>query len=389
VGEDGKFITITVNRSGDLTPAVTVDYASPDDSSSMTFLPCSTVIGIASSRCDFTTAIGTLRFAAGETSKTFDVLISQDTYVEGPETFSLTLANPTGGAAFAQPADALSVVTIDDDDSGGVVGDLGITESNPIDDNQNFVRQHYHDFLNREPDAAGLSFWTSQITNCGANQTCIDAAKVSVSASFFLSIEFQQTGYFVERTYKSGFGDIAPPSIPVPVRFIDFMRDTQGVGQGVIVGQGQWQAQLDANKKAFALAFVQRPDFLTKYPANTSALTFVSTLNTNAGSVLTAAEQTALIASLAPNPADATLRSNVLFQVTENQKLQQQESNRAFVLMEYFGYLRRNPDAAPDTNFDGFNFWLGKLNQANGDFIKAEMVKAFLTSTEYRQRFGP
>jgi hypothetical protein len=155
------------------------------------------------------------------------------------------------------------------------------------------------------------------------------------------------------------------------------------------VGQGQWQAQLDANKRAFALAFVQRPDFLTKYPVNTSALTFVSTLNTNAGSVLTAAEQTALIASLAPNPADATLRSNVLFQVTENQKLQQQESNRAFVLMEYFGYLRRNPDAAPDSNFDGFNFWLNKLNQANGDFIKADMVKAFLTSTEYRQRFGP
>ena len=84
-----------------------------------------------------------------------------------------------------------------------------------------------------------------------------------------------------------------------------------------------------------------------------------------------------------------TLRSNVLFQIAENQKLQQQEFNRAFVLMEYFGYLRRNPDAAPDTNFAGFNFWLTKLNQFNGNYINAEMVKAFITAIEYRQRFGP
>jgi hypothetical protein len=76
------------------------------------------------------------------------------------------------------------------------------------------------------------------------------------------------------------------------------------------------------------------------------------------------------------------------FQIAENQKLQQQEFNRAFVLMEYIGYLRRNPDAAPDTNFAGFNFWLNKLNQFNGDFVKAEMVKGFLNSSEYRGRFG-
>jgi hypothetical protein len=69
--------------------------------------------------------------------------------------------------------------------------------------------------------------------------------------------------------------------------------------------------------------------------------------------------------------------------------LQQQEFNRAFVLMQYFGYLRRNPNDAPDVNFDGYNFWLNKLNQFNGDFKAAEMVKAFLTSMEYRQRFGP
>jgi hypothetical protein len=50
--------------------------------------------------------------------------------------------------------------------------------------------------------------------------------------------------------------------------------------------------------------------------------------------------------------------------------------------------LRRNPGDAPDSDLGGFNYWLGKLNQFNGNFINAEMVKAFITSGEYRQRFG-
>jgi hypothetical protein len=57
--------------------------------------------------------------------------------------------------------------------------------------------------------------------------------------------------------------------------------------------------------------------------------------------------------------------------------------------MQYFGYLRRDPNSGPDTDFAGYNFWLTKLNSFNGDYIKAEMVKAFLTSLEYRQRFAP
>ena len=78
-------------------------------------------------------------------------------------------------------------------------------------------------------------------------------------------------------------------------------------------------------------------------------------------------------------------------QVAENSEFSQREFNRAFVLMQYFGYLRRNPDDPPETNlnFDGYNFWLAKLNQFNGNFIQAEMVKAFITSSEYRNRFGP
>jgi len=179
--------------------------------------------------------------------------------------------------------------------------------------------------------------------------------------------------------------------VPVPVRFNNFLRDTQEVGAGVIVGQGNWQPQLDNNKSAFALSFVQRAGFLSRYPGLTSATAFVDSLNANAGFVLSDSERSALIAELSPNSSDPALRADVLRKISDHATLQQREFNRAFVLMQYFGYLRRNPDAAPEQNlnFDGYNFWLNKLNQFNGDFNKAEMVKAFISSTEYRRRFGP
>jgi Domain of unknown function (DUF4214) len=78
-----------------------------------------------------------------------------------------------------------------------------------------------------------------------------------------------------------------------------------------------------------------------------------------------------------------------LLRVTQNGAFQVREANRTFVQIEYFGYLRRNPNDPPDGNFNGFNFWVNKLNQFNGDFLRAEMVKAFLSSIEYRNRFGP
>ena len=390
VNENGKFITITVNRSGDTTPAVTVDYATPDDSAATSVLPCATPGGVAIPRCDFTTALGTLTFASGETSKTFNVLISQDAFLEGNETFLLTLSNLTGGAAFAQPSDSSATVTIIEDET---------TDSITPDDTEDFVRQHYHDFLNREPDPGGLAFWMDNINKCqdltrrppnlSLNQ-CIEVFRVDTSAAFFLSIEFQNTGYFVERIYKTSFGDINPPSIPVPVRFTNFIRDSQDIRGNIIVGQGAWQTQLDNNKSAFALAFVQRSAFLARYPSLTSATAFVDTLNGNAGNVLNSGERSALIAELSPNPSDPALRASVLRKIADNPLFQQQETNRAFVLMQYFGYLRRNPDAAPEAglNFNGYSFWLNKLNSFNGDYKKAEMVKAFLNSAEYRKRFG-
>jgi len=273
--------------------------------------------------------------------------------------------------------------------SGGLTVDLpnGVTAPNLIDDPQFFIAQQYRDFFSREPDTAGLGFWLSEFRQCGSDAQCIATKRVNISAAFFLSIEFQETGYLIYRLYKSAFGDI--PGRPVPVRFQQFFPDTQEIGRGVIVGVGNWEQQLEANKVAFTQRFVQRPEFLARFPVGTSAAAFVNALDANAGGVLSSDEKTMLITQLAANPSDVRLRADVLRKVAEDADLRQRELNKAFVLLQYFGYLRRNPDDAPDSDFLGWQFWLAKLNEFNGNFVNAQMVKAFLDSVEYRQRFGP
>jgi hypothetical protein len=129
-----------------------------------------------------------------------------------------------------------------------------------------------------------------------------------------------------------------------------------------------------------------------------TAAQFVDKLNANTfdpqnpgAGALTQSERDALVAQLSPDPTSPTLRAQVLRSVAENGVFDARQKNKAFVLMQYFGYLRRNPNDPPESGLDfaGYNFWLGKLNQFNGNFVNAEMVKAFITSGEYEQRFGP
>jgi hypothetical protein len=253
------------------------------------------------------------------------------------------------------------------------------------------VPQQYLDFLNRQPDSSGLNFWTNEITSCGVNQSCIDVKRVNVSAAFFLSIEFQNTGYLVYRIYKSSYGNIA--GAPVPVRFNQFLPDTQEIGQGVIVNQGNWQQQLESNKQAFTLEYVQRSRFTAAFATSLTPAQFVDKMFANAGVTPSSADRTTAINEFggATTTADVAARSRALRDVAENSTLNQQEFNRAFVLMQYYGYLRRNPYDPPEPTLDyqGYNFWLNKLNTFSGNYVNAEMVKAFLLSSEYRQRFDP
>ncbi|HST52493.1 MAG TPA: PQQ-dependent sugar dehydrogenase [Pyrinomonadaceae bacterium] len=353
VSEGAGFKTVNVVRLGDASLTTTVDYATSD--------------GTATERSDYTTARGTLRFAPGETQKSFDVLVTDDDLVEPAEGFTVTLSNPTNASLNTPSSLAISILD----------NDTAQPATNPIDDAQFFVRQHYHDFLNREPDASGFQFWTNEITSCGPDAACVAVKRVNVSAAFFLSIEFQQTGYLVERLYKESFARRP--------RYDEFVPDTQEVERGVVVGQGNWQQQLDANKQAFADEWVARPAFKSAFDAMSNQ-DFVNALYANAGVTPQASESAALVAALDTN---AKTRSRVLLDVAGDAAFVQKEFNPAFVLMEYFGYLRRNPDDPPDSDLSGYNFWLAKLNQFNGDFVQAEMVRAFISSTEYRKRFGP
>jgi hypothetical protein len=360
-GEQAGSAAITVRRSGDKSGDLFVDYSTTD--------------GTASSRKDYTEALGTLHFAPGDTTKTFNVLVTNDTTKEGDETVNLTLSNLTGKGSLASPSTA--VLTITDDDAS-------TSSTNPIDGSSFFVRQHYLDFLNREPDSSGLQFWTNGIDICNSNAFCTEFKHVNTSGAFFLSIEFQETGFLVYRMHKAAYGNL--PSVPVPVRFAEFLKDSQEIGSGVIVGQGDWQGQLERNKQSFADDFVSRAVFVSRYPTGQTPAQYVAALNSNAGGALTQAEADDLAAWLANG---SETRASALRKVAENANFTSAETNRAFVLMEYFGYLRRDPDAAPDSDFSGYNFWLSKLDSFNGDFIAAEMVKAFLSSDEYRKRFGP
>jgi CSLREA domain-containing protein len=387
--ESSGSTTITVERVGDSAEAVTVNYATGENN--LAVQPCATVNGFASSRCDFTSALGTLRFAAGETSKTFAVLISQDNYVEGPETLTLALSDPSGGATLAAPYTA--TLTIGDDATEPA--------TNPVDDAATFVRQHYHDFLNREPDASGLAFWSNQITECQQPGATCNAAlrRINVSAAFFLSIEFQETGYLVERLYKTAYGDASGTSnfgpthqLTVPVvRLNEFLPDSQEIGRGLVVGQTGWEQVLESNKVAFILQFVQRSRFTTAFPTTLTPAQFVDMLFAIAGVTPSASERTSIINEFggAGTSPDAAARARALRRVAENSTLNQAEKNKAFVLMQFFGYLRRNPNDPQDTDYSGYDFWLTKLNQFNGNFVNADMVQAFIDSGEYRGRFGP
>jgi hypothetical protein len=351
VQEDLGALTVTITRTGNSNAAASVDYL--------------TVDGSAVQKSDFELAIGTVNFAPGETTRTITILLNEDSHVEGTEGFKVTLINPNG-AALGQTSTA--TVNIVDDGLESFV--------NPIDDAGVFVYTHYHDFLNREPDSAGLQFWTNQIESCGADAQCREVKRINVSASFFLSIEFQETGYLRYLLEKESFA-----STP---KYTEFMRDIQEVSRGVIVNSPGWQQKIKDNQEQFAEKWINRQAFKALYDSMSNA-DFVNAIYANAGILPSPAKRDSLVNALDVNSQS---RAAVLLEVAADTGFRQKENSAAFVMMQYFGYLRRDPQAKPDSDLSGYNFWLNKLNSFNGDFQKAEMVKAFLDSIEYRGRFA-
>jgi hypothetical protein len=373
VNEGSTRATITVSRSGDTSGAVSVDYSTSDDT--------------ARQSSDYTVAGNTLTFNAGETSKTFGVLISKDAYAEGNEKLNLTLSNPAGGTTLGvQDTATLTIV----DDASVPAG------SQPIDEAENFVSQHYHDFLSRVPDPGGFTFWTQQITQCGNDAACIRTKRVDVSNAFYYELEFQQTGSYVVRLYRAAFGNNQP--FPNPdnsnqteakklVSYQAFVQDRARVVGG---------SQLATAQLNLAKAFVQRSEFVARYPSALNGPAFVdailSTINTDLGVDLSSQRQ-GLIDLFNQAGGGNVGRGNVLYRLADdniqtnpinNRALIDAEYNRAFVATQYFGYLRRNPDIG------GFLFWLGQVSSAQLRDVQKQhaMVCSFITSTEYQQRFS-
>lgn len=326
--------------------------------------------------------VGQLVFQPGATSQTIELLINEDGFAEGPETVEFTLTNAQGATLGSNNQ---AILNINDNE---LIDSL----SNPIDDPQNFVCQQYHDFLHRQPDDAGLAFWTSEITRCGNDAGCIDWMRHNVAMAFFLSIEYQETDYYVARLYEACLN--RRPA------FEEFVVDMHVVGMGVQVGSGNWQQVLEANKQKFTEAFVGRNEFLLRYPMGMTASYYVDEMFEYAWVEPTAAERQAAIDAY--GVGDVQGRAAAMREVMENKTVFREYYNRAFVEAEYFGYLRRDANDPPDESWAGYDFWLDKMNRNSlpGEDVtnpsdayervkRGEMVKAFITSIEYRQRFGP
>lgn len=187
MAQDGGSVTITVTRTGDPSATASVDYATSDG---FGLAPCNTINNLASERCDYLTALGTLKFAPGVTSPTFVVFITDDVRVEGAEVFNLTLSNAVGGALGAQ---STAMVTIADHVTAPGA-------ANPIDTTDFFIRQLYVDLLYREPDTIGFQNWRNTLNGCpngGFGLQNPQCDRVQVAKSFYDSQEFGERGYFI------------------------------------------------------------------------------------------------------------------------------------------------------------------------------------------------
>ena len=232
--------------------------------------------------------------------------------------------------------------------------------ANPIDDTPFFVRQQYLDFLGREPDAAGFNAYVTLLDNCPDRINTPGCDRVTVSAAFVGSPEFQQRGAFIVRSYIAAFGRLPT--------FREFIRDLSTIGGTTA------QEALD-NRARYPDDFIQRPDFGAIYDALSNGA-YVDRLIANTGVTLPNRNQ--LVADL---DAGVKTRAQVFREIVESAQFVNASFNRVIVLMQYFGYLRRDPEAA------GFNAYLNFLNNNPNDF--RSLVRGFVDSIEYRSRFGP
>ncbi|HVG38853.1 MAG TPA: Calx-beta domain-containing protein, partial [Pyrinomonadaceae bacterium] len=353
--------TLVITRAGDKSGTVSVQYKTVDDPAAV---PCFTANGTAYARCDYSTTVDTVTFASGEESKEINIPLVDDAHVEGDETLQVALSQPTGVAVLGTVSTA--TLTIGDNDAAGA--------ANPIFTTPFFVRQHYLDFLSREPEAGEP--WTNLLNNCPVADTRCD--RITVSAAFFGSTEFRLKGFYVFTFYRVAFD-----RLPDYAEIIPDMRSVTGASE----------AEVYAKRAAFPVSFSARQEFRTRYDAlpNTAyvnalldryALQQITTRDPQQpeGASKVTLTRADLINRLGQTGAQTLTRPQVLRAVVESDEVAAAEFNRAFVAMQYYGYLRRTPETG------GYNDWLRVINRDPNNI--RVMVDGFMNSPEYRLRFG-
>jgi len=319
-----------------------------------------------------TNANGFYSFADLEAGNFYTVSPLLLNYHFTPATRSFSLVGNKTDAVFTAVADATAT-------------------GNPLDTAEYFVRQQYLDFLGREPDQAGLEYWSAQINQCQGDQNCVRARRLDVSKAFFFEPEYQRTGSYVFRLYRVAFGNAQPfpnpdPTSPSEARKLPSYAAFAQDRARVIGGPNLVQSQLD-----LANLLVERSEFLAKYPASLDGPAFVnallSTVNSDSGVDLTS-QRNSLIELIQAGGRGAVLYrladDDVQNNPIDNRAFVDAEYYRAFVFTEYAGYLRR------DADISGFLFWLGQVNEAPLRSVRKQqqMVCSFITSAEYQQRFS-
>ena len=369
--ETQRSAAITITRSGDTAAAASVDVRTVDNPAAVACNDTSTLPGVAFARCDYATTIETVTFAAGQTAKTVIVPLIDDTYGEPTETVQLSLSNPAGAALGAQATTTLQILS---DEAPGQDG-----ATNPVEGVPFFVRQHYLDFLSREPEAGEP--WSGVLNNCADqfNQSTTSSSagcdRIIVSSSFFGSPEFELKGRYAFRFYKVAFG-----RFPEYAEIVADMRQLSGATGDEVI----------AKRAAFPAAFMQHPHFAPLFGAlsneqfvntlmNRYGLQIVNSFHPSSpeGGAKIGFERSALVTSL--NAGQFT-RAQVLRIIADSDEVSAAEFRPSFVAMQYYGYLRRTPEPS------GYQAWLNYLNANPSD--SRTMVNGFLNSQEYRLRFG-
>lgn len=258
-----------------------------------------------------------------------------------------------------------------------------------IADSDFFIQQQYIDFLRRFPEPAGMSFYLNILNGCHPQETeCIKFTRGALSANFFRSPEFQRKGSYVMYLYMVSIGqrpaEVAELNDPAKVErpnYDEFMADL-----GAISVPDDDPVLGEQKKVALTNAWMQRTEIKIRYPDSMTAAQFVQKLLDTAR--VTVPNQAQLVADLT---AGTKTRAQVLRNIAESAAVDDKYYKQAFVTMEYFGYLRRDPEVCKGTANPaqcGFIFHNERFKlTADKDFLENTIVRGFIESPEYINRF--